>query len=112
MGIVRPLAGCVVFFAVLDRKVSEMPVPIVAVLDVWVDAFALKGKCTRADLECTKLTVLCLWACMQASAVVDRIRRALATTSDNVSSRIGPIAKAFGNAFGVDDWCAIPMLTF
>lgn len=43
---------------------------------------------------------------LQASAVVDRIRRALATTSDNVSSRIGPIAKSFGQAFGVDDWCA------
>lgn len=44
------------------------------------------------------------WHVVQASAVVDRIRRALATTSDNVSTRIGPIAKAFGNAFGVDDW--------
>lgn len=41
---------------------------------------------------------------LQASAVVDRIRRAIATTSDNVSSRIGPIATSFGKAFGVDDW--------
>ncbi len=40
----------------------------------------------------------------QASAVVDRIRRAIATTSDNVSGRIAPIAKPFGKAFGVDDW--------
>ncbi len=41
---------------------------------------------------------------LQASAVVDRVRRAIATTSDNVSSRIGPIATSFGKAFGVDDW--------
>ena len=41
---------------------------------------------------------------MQASAVVDRIRRAIAATSDNVSGRIEPIATAFGKAFGVDDW--------
>lgn len=54
------------------------------------------------------LTVEFGGALMQASAVVDRIRRALATTSDNVSSRIGPIAKSFGKAFGVDDWCIPP----
>ena len=41
---------------------------------------------------------------LQASAVVDRIRRAIAATSDSVSSRIGPIATSFGKAFGVDDW--------
>ena len=43
---------------------------------------------------------------LQASAVVDRIRRAIAATSDSVSSRIGPIATSFGKAFGVDDWYA------
>ena len=43
---------------------------------------------------------LCNTYVMQASAVVDRIRRAIATTSDNVSARIQPIAKAFGKAFG------------
>lgn len=40
----------------------------------------------------------------QAAAVVDRIRRAIATTSDEVSARIAPIATAFGREFGVDDW--------
>ena len=42
---------------------------------------------------------------MQAAAVIDRIRRAIATVSDRVSARIDPIASAFGKAFGVDDWC-------
>ena len=42
--------------------------------------------------------------CMQAAAVVDRVRRAIATVSDRVSSRTDPIATAFGKAFGVDDW--------
>ena len=40
--------------------------------------------------------------------MVDRIRRAIATTSDNVSGRVQPIAKAFGKAFGVDRWCTLP----
>ena len=38
--------------------------------------------------------------------MVDRIRRAIAATSDSVSARVQPIAKAFGRAFGVDNWCA------
>ena len=43
-----------------------------------------------------------LW--VQASAVIDRIRRAIAAASDSVSQRIGPIATLLGRAFGVDDW--------
>lgn len=37
-------------------------------------------------------------------AVVDRIRRALAATSDKVSRRIEPISTALGRAFGVEEW--------
>ena len=40
----------------------------------------------------------------QASAVIDRVRRAIAGASDAVSQRIGPIATSLGRAFGVDDW--------
>ena len=46
----------------------------------------------------------CAWD--QASAVIDRVRRAIAAASDSVSQRIGPIATLLGRAFGVDDWCA------
>ena len=46
----------------------------------------------------------CAWE--QASAVIDRIRRAIAAASDSVSQRIGPIATLLGRAFGVDDWYA------
>ena len=41
---------------------------------------------------------------VQATAVVDRMRRAIAATSDSVSSRLTPIATALGSAFGVDEW--------
>ncbi len=44
------------------------------------------------------------WLHAQASAVIDRVRRAIAAASDAVSQRIGPIATALGRAFGVDDW--------
>ncbi len=37
-------------------------------------------------------------------AVVDRIRRALAATSDKVSRRIEPISTSMGRAFGVEEW--------
>ena len=40
----------------------------------------------------------------QATAVVDRMRRAIAATSDSVSARLMPIATTLGRAFGVDDW--------
>lgn len=41
---------------------------------------------------------------MQASAVVDRMRRAIATSSDTVSNRLMPISATLGRAFGVDQW--------
>ena len=41
---------------------------------------------------------------LQAAAVIDRIRRAIAATSDSVSQRIDPISSAMGRAFGVDSW--------
>ncbi|KAK9809702.1 hypothetical protein WJX73_007079 [Symbiochloris irregularis] len=41
---------------------------------------------------------------LKAAAVIDRIRRAIATVSDRVSGRIDPIATSFGKAFGVEDW--------
>ena len=40
----------------------------------------------------------------QAAAVVDRIRRAVATTADAQNSRLMPIAVPFGKSFGVEDW--------
>lgn len=41
---------------------------------------------------------------VQATAVVDRMRRAIAATSDAVSQRLMPISTALGNAFGVEEW--------
>lgn len=41
---------------------------------------------------------------LQAAAVVDRIRRALADVSDRVSSVVEPISTGLGKAFGVADW--------
>eukprot|EP00891_Asterochloris_glomerata_P007880 jgi/Astpho2/7880/e_gw1.00117.125.1_t len=41
---------------------------------------------------------------LKAAAVIDRIRRAIAATSDSVSQRIDPISSAMGHAFGVDSW--------
>ena len=41
---------------------------------------------------------------LQAAAVIDRIRRAIAATSDSVSQRIDPISSAMGRAFRVDSW--------
>ena len=41
---------------------------------------------------------------LQATAVVDRMRRAIAATSDAVSQRLMPISTALGNAFGVEEW--------
>jgi alpha-glucan,water dikinase len=35
---------------------------------------------------------------------VDRMRRAIAATSDAVSERLMPISSTLGSAFGVDDW--------
>ena len=53
--------------------------------------------CSYAQSDCA-----CLY--LQASAVIGRVRRALAAASDAVSQRIGLIATALGRAFGVDDW--------
>ncbi|KAK9852315.1 hypothetical protein WJX84_008608 [Apatococcus fuscideae] len=39
-----------------------------------------------------------------ATAVVDRIRRAIAAISDSISLRVEPISRAFGNAFDVESW--------
>ncbi len=41
---------------------------------------------------------------MQATAVVDRIRRGIADISDRISTRVEPISRAFGNAFEVENW--------
>lgn len=41
---------------------------------------------------------------MQATAVIERIRRAISETSDSVNARLQPISSAFGKAFKVDDW--------
>jgi len=41
---------------------------------------------------------------MQATAVIERIRRAISETSDSVNTRLQPISSAFGKAFTVDDW--------
>ena len=40
----------------------------------------------------------------QASAVVDRMRRAIASTSDTVSNRLMPISSVLGKSFGVEQW--------
>ena len=41
---------------------------------------------------------------LQATAVIERIRRAISETSDAVNARLQPISSAFGTAFKVDDW--------
>mmetsp|Transcript_39261 Transcript_39261/g.92974 ORF Transcript_39261/g.92974 Transcript_39261/m.92974 type:complete len:1415 (-) Transcript_39261:222-4466(-) len=41
---------------------------------------------------------------LQAAAVVDRTRIALANISDSVSSRVEPISSALGHAFSVEEW--------
>lgn len=41
---------------------------------------------------------------VQATAVIERIRRAISETSDSVNTRLQPISSAFGKAFKVDDW--------
>lgn len=43
-------------------------------------------------------------AFLQATAVIERIRRAISETSDAVNTRLQPISSAFGKAFKVDDW--------
>ena len=40
----------------------------------------------------------------QATAVIDRLRRAIAGASDAASARLAPIAQTLGNALGVEDW--------
>lgn len=35
---------------------------------------------------------------------MDRMRRAIASTSDTISSRLMPISSALGEAFGVEQW--------
>jgi alpha-glucan,water dikinase len=47
---------------------------------------------------------LCCDPAAQAAAVIDRIRRAISTISDNVSAQLEPIATSLGKAFGVADW--------
>ena len=39
--------------------------------------------------------------CMQATAVIERIRRAISETSDAVNLQLQPISSAFGKAFKV-----------
>ena len=67
----------------------------------------------RADSrrQCPKQAFHCHWqgwnadaAGLQAAAVVDRIRRAVASTADAQNARLVPIAVPFGKAFGVEDW--------
>lgn len=41
---------------------------------------------------------------LKATAVIERIRRAISETSDAVNARLQPISSAFGKAFKVDDW--------
>ncbi|CAG9462085.1 unnamed protein product [Pedinophyceae sp. YPF-701] len=41
---------------------------------------------------------------LRATSVIDRIRRALAAVSERTSERIGGISRAYGNAFGCDNW--------
>ena len=41
---------------------------------------------------------------LQATAVIERIRRAISETSDAVNTRLQPISSAFGKAFKVEDW--------
>ena len=41
---------------------------------------------------------------LQATAVIERIRRAISETSDAANTRLQPISSAFGKAFKVDDW--------
>lgn len=41
---------------------------------------------------------------LQATAVIERIRRAISETSDAVNARLQPISSAFGKAFKVEDW--------
>ncbi|KAL4448876.1 hypothetical protein ABPG77_007593 [Micractinium sp. CCAP 211/92] len=41
---------------------------------------------------------------LQAMAVIERIRRALAGVSDHVSNTLGPISQAYGESFGCDTW--------
>ncbi|KAK9816496.1 hypothetical protein WJX72_001009 [[Myrmecia] bisecta] len=41
---------------------------------------------------------------LKAAAVIDRVRRAVAETSDRISGLLQPISTTFGEAFGVDDW--------
>lgn len=53
-----------------------------------------------SDSITNKLTLITL----QASAVVDRMRRAIATTSDAVSNRLIPISSILGTRFGVEEW--------
>ena len=53
---------------------------------------------------CCKSAHLRLDVHIQATAVVDRMRRAIAATSDAISNRLIPIATSLGRAFGVDEW--------
>ena len=45
-----------------------------------------------------------LFVTLQATAVIERIRRAISETSDAVNARLQPISSAFGKAFKVEDW--------
>ena len=37
-------------------------------------------------------------------AVIERVRRALASVSDYVSQTVGPVSQQFGQAFGCEPW--------
>lgn len=50
----------------------------------------------------TRPYMLCCAA--QAMAVIDRIHRALAHVSEHIFNKLDPVARAYGDAFGVDSW--------
>lgn len=56
------------------------------------------------QLTMIKLPTGPLLLMLQATAVIERIRRAISETSDAVNARLQPISSAFGKAFKVDDW--------
>ncbi|EFN51271.1 hypothetical protein CHLNCDRAFT_37464 [Chlorella variabilis] len=41
---------------------------------------------------------------LRAMAVIERVRRALASVSDYVSQTVGPVSQQFGQAFGCEPW--------
>lgn len=78
-----------------------MLLPIVATRNC-----ALSGRFSimHADAESNiipKYARIASCVCMQATAVIERIRRAISETSDAVNLQLQPISSAFGKAFKV-----------